>query len=358
MSKAILKLALLFTYFGLFSQGPIQNLDVFSKFYYQGSKNLLIVGENHSSSVGPLLLPELIEYHHKNDSLNSLLIEFGPSEAYFYNKYLETGNEKYLRYTIYGGFYKDWTDAWKKLYLINVRYTKPIKVYGVDFDRTRTFGYALYNIFKEYDEKPPQLDSLMNDIKDEKFFKTYSIGHPTETGKKFVESAKEILNNNMPWIKKAVNKDDVESINFMLDNQVKDFDDQREKQMYQNINTLIMASSDKNFLLMVGRDHAYKKAIYDDKKRVATWLKSKSGFSTYTGVILHENSKQRGVKEDEIINLFEVKNKIPWKEYNSIIQNKAKENITIIPLEGKLSELKKYVDYVIVARNQRELKIK
>ena len=337
---------------GEFLPIKISNIDLFSEFFERTEKSLLILGENHSSSVAGTVFPELVKYHHQENGVNTLLIEFGPSEAYFYTRYLETGEEKYFNYTIYAGYYKDWKKAWREIYEYNQSIEGSLDIVGVDFDRTRTFAYALYNILKEYPERPAQIDSLMNVIKDEKFFKTYTIGYPTDQDKMFVADTKKIVRENLPDLIHLLAEKDVEVVQELLNNNAVGFEEGREENITKNIVEALNNSEEDNFLMLVGRDHAYLDAIYDDKPRLATKLREEPSISILTGVILHENSQQWGKDYKEKITLFEVRDKNPWQEYYEQISQKANTDFTVIPLNEELKPLSSYLDYIFIARNQ------
>lgn len=339
-------------------QSQIQNKDYFSNFLSSNEKDLLIVGENHSSSVGPKIYPELVEYLHENAGLNSLLIEFGPSEAYFYNLYLETGNEKWLRYTLNGLYYKDWVEAWRKVYAINKKTSNKLEVIGIDFDRTRTFGYALYNIFNDYEDPPIAVDSLMNVISDTTFYNTYTIGYPTEKGKKFVSNAEQILKNNYSAIKALLSPDDMKIIDQMLANTATGYGGNRETEIVKNTTRIIESSGESNFLLFIGRNHAYYHPIYGDQQPLADFLNQEKSFQILSGVILFENSQLLGKDYKEVVTLNEIANKKPWKEYHEKIDAQSAESkLTIVPLEDELLPLKKFTDYLIIARDQEPISV-
>lgn len=338
-----------------YGQVEISNKEYFKNFFDSKGKNLLLIGENHASSAASTIYPRLIKYHQKKNELKTLLLEFGPAEAYFYSKYLETGNEKFFGYTIYAGFYKDWKKAWRKIYKYNKTLEEPLKIRGMDFDRTRTFAYALYNIFKEYPEKPKQIDSLMNVIKSQEFFKAYTIGYPTEKDKKFVSETKKILIQNKGWWKKTLNKKDQFVVYQMVENHTTDFGKDRENNISQNIKNLIKNSEEKNFLMLVGRDHAYRKGLWDDKDKLAFLLNKNADFNILSGVILHQNSQLWDKDFKKEITLFEVRNKDPWKTFSEKIQKKIKDAFTIIPLTDDLETLNKYTDYILIAENQRAI---
>lgn len=334
------------------AQDQIENKKYFSAFLDTTQKSLLMVGENHSSSVGSTIYPELVEYLNKENELNTLLIEFGSSEAYFYDLYLQTGEEKWLNYTIFGGAYKDWKKAWRKIYKFNKELEDPLKIIGIDFERARTFGYALYKIFSGYDERPEFVDSLMNVVRDTTFYNTHTIGYPTKRDKAFVSRTRTLLKGNRSTIKNMVSSHEFAFIDGMIKNKAMEYGKNREENIARNTQRIIEAEPADDFLLLIGRDHAYRNAIYDDKPRLVSLLHSNSSINTLAGVILHENSQQWGKDYEEPITLFEIRDKIPWKEYYSQIDGKAKEEISVIPLRDGLEPLARYTDYVMVARNQ------
>ncbi|MBF8148891.1 hypothetical protein ITJ86_03220 [Winogradskyella sp. F6397] len=341
-------------------QVTIENQHYFDSFFKnEKGKNLLLLGENHSSSVASTIYPELIKSLYENKGLRTLFIEFGPAEAYFYNKYLESGDEKYLAYTIYGGFYTSWKEAWKEIYAFNSTKEVPLKVVGVDFDRTRTFGYSLYNILKPHKEKglPKSIDSLLSVIKDQSFFKTYTIGHPSEEGKAFVKSTKELLKKQKTELFGLLKKEDGEVLSQLMLNRAEGYGGTREEDIKQNIVQYLNSSEERNFLMLVGRDHLYYKPLYDDNPRMAKLLKEETSLNLISGVILHEDSGQWGDNYEEEIILNEVQNKTPWKDFYSILKDQMNSDFTIIELTNQLEALSIYMDYILVAKNQPAIKI-
>lgn len=325
--------------------------EFFKDFFEESEKSLLLVGENHSSSVASRIYPPLIEYLHNENGVKTLLIEFGPAEAYFYSKYLATGEDRHLNYTIYAGYYKDWRRAWKEIYEFNKTLEEPLEIVGVDFDRTRTFGYALYSILSPYEGKPAEIDSLLNVIKSQEFYNAYTVGYPTELDMEFVAATKEVLKRNATALEELLKPEDWTVVERMVQNKAVGFNDERELHITANVTDFVKKSGEREFLMLVGRDHTYLDAIYDDDLRLASYLKEETEFTTLTGLILHENSQQWGEGYTKEINLFEVRDKIPWKEYFQELDSKAVADITVVPLEGELQPLTRYVDYVIIARN-------
>lgn len=356
-SKKILFLILFLIPISTYAQNDLQNKDYFSAFLDSTKKSLLMVGENHSSSVGPKIFPELIKHLHKENGLRNILIEFGPSSAYFYSLYLQSGNEKWLNYTVNGTYYVDWKKAWKMIYKYNLTLEHPLQIRGIDFDRGRTFGYALYNIFKEYENRPTYIDSLMKQVKDTTFYNNHTIGYPTKNDLRFVKKTRSLLSEYRKEIKTFLNSSDFLFVDRMMKNEALNYGKNREQNIAQNSKRIIEETKSDDFLLLIGRSHAYRDAIYDDNPRLVSMLSKDSSFSTLAGVILHEDSQQWGKDYKKAITLFEVRDKIPWKEYYEEIDRKAKSDLTIIPLKNDLKPLRSYTDYIIVARNKGPIKV-
>ena len=334
-------------------QEKISNRSYFKKFFKEDkTKNLLIVGENHSSAVGSDIYPSLIKYLHRKTDVNTLLIEFGPSEAYFYTKYLNTGDEKHLNYTIYAGSYKGWRDAWREIYKYNKTLKKPLKVTGIDFERTRTFAYALITLFRPYDKRPAFVDTLIKEIRTDEFYKTYTTGYPTKKDIEWTKNTKELFQKNLPALKQFLNAEDWEVITEILNNKAVNYANGREEALAENTQRIIENSTEKEFFLLIGRNHAYLNPIYDNKKMLAKLLIENSSIKVKTGVILFENSVLQASK-DKQVTLFETQEKIPWKRYNSIFEKKGKRDLTIIPFTKELCPLAHYTDYILLARNKK-----
>ncbi len=335
-------------------QGKISNRNYFKKYLRSdNAKNLLIIGENHASSVGSNIYPSLIKYLNKRSDLNVLLIEFGPSEAYFYTKYLETGNEKHLNYTLYAGGVKGWREAWREIYAYNKTLKKPLQIIGIDFDRTRTLAYALFSVFMSYDTVPDFMKPLLDEIKTDEFFKSYTIGYPNKKDIEWMTKTKQLLQQYLPELKLSLKPKDMALVNEILSNKAVNYADGREEAISENTQRMIETSREKNFLLMIGRNHAYLDPLFGDKKRLANIILDSSSINVRTGVILFENSTLLATK-DNSVTLFELSDKSPWKRYNSIFNKKAKKDLTVIPLNGELCPLAHYTDFVLVARRQKQ----
>lgn len=337
-----------------YGQKGVSNKGAFKKFFKENhTKSLIIVGENHAMAVGSDIYPELIKYLHKKTGLNSLLIEFGPSEAYFYTKYLETGNEKHLNYTLFAGGVKGWREAWREIYAYNKTLKKPLQIIGIDFDRTRTLAYALISVFMTYDTVPDYIKPLLDEIRTDEFYKTYTIGYPTKKDILWTSKTKELLQQHLEELTVFLKSKDLALISAILNNKAINYADGREEAISENTKRIIENSNEKNFFLLIGRNHAYLNPLYGDNKRLANILVDSSSIRVLTGVILFENSTLT-VTKDKPITLFEISDKSPWKRYSPVFNKKAKKDLTIIPLRGDLCPLAHYTDYIILARDQKQ----
>lgn len=336
-----------------FGQEKIEGKNYFKKFLNAGhSKKLLIIGENHGTSASAKLYPSLVKYLNRKTGLNTLLLEFGPSEAYFYKKYLETGNEKHLNYTMYAGAIKDWRVAWREIYKYNKTLNKPLHIIGIDFDRTRTMAYALYSMFRAYDSLPGFIEPLLKEIQTDEFYKTYTIGYPTKKDIAWASKTKSLLKGKFAELKAFLHAKDLKFVSQILDNSAVNYAEGREENIADNTKRIIEKSDESKFLLLIGRNHAYLHPPYGDNKRLANIILDSSGINVLTGIMLFENSQLRATK-DTAITLYEIKDKMPWKRHYKIIHKKARKDLTVIPLWGNLCPLAYYVDYILVVRNAK-----
>ena len=336
-----------------FSQEKITNRSYFKKFLNaDDSKRLLIIGENHASAVSSLIYPNTVKYLNRKTGLRTLLVEFGPAEAFFYNKYLETGNEKHLNYTLYAGAIKGWREAWRELYKYNQKLKQPLHVQGVDFDRTRTMAYALYSIFMAYDDKPDFVKELMTEIRDDSFYKTYTIGYPTAKDLQWNKKTKELLKRKLTELNSFLSEEDGKVIGEILDNKAVSYSKEREKALAANTQRIINNSAETDFLLLIGRSHAYLNPVYCSNVSLARMLSDSTDIQIRTGSLLYENTDMY-VKKGDPITLFEIKKKTPWKRYYDSFQRMAVKDITLIPFTSDLWPLMHYSDFAIIVKNQK-----
>lgn len=124
-----------------------------------------------------------------------------------------------------------------------------------------------------------------------------------------------------------------------------------EEAITENTQRVIKNSAEQDFLLLIGRNHAYLDPLYGDKIRLANLLVDSSSIKVLTGVMLFQNSEIRSGKNQ--VKLYEIDNKMPWKRYSADFNKKAKNNLTVIPLRKELCPLAHFTDYIILAKNQK-----
>src|SRR5699024_88996 len=126
-----------------------------------------------------------------------------------------------------------------------------------------------------------------------------------------------------------------------------------------NVKQVIGNSNEQEFLLLIGRSHAYIHPIYGEEARLATMLIQDSEINVLTGVILFQNTVLMGGKKGKKpITLFEIKNKKPWKNHYTLLNKLSKDNFTVIPFKDSLLPLKHYTEYILIARNQETYKLR
>lgn len=97
------------------------------------NQKLFLFGEIHRVSCNFKILFSLLKYLHKNHKLRYLLTEYDFSDSVLYNKFLETGDTTYLKYTG-AEYWQEERDFIKKLRAFNQKTSieDRIKIIGVD----------------------------------------------------------------------------------------------------------------------------------------------------------------------------------------------------------------------------------
>jgi hypothetical protein len=106
---------------------------------YLSSKEIFLSGESHSVKINTSLELEFLKYFSQKAGVKYYLIEYGNSLAMIYNKYLQTGDDSYLKIafdSLEGSL--TWTkeeyEKWKNIYKYNLALPqdKKIMIIGVD----------------------------------------------------------------------------------------------------------------------------------------------------------------------------------------------------------------------------------
>jgi len=111
------------------------------------NSKIILIGETHNVSPNNVIRNSLFMYLNKYHGINNMLLEVGQSHAYLYNKYLETGDEKFLHANMPKS--KKFGDrsiaVWKELYDHNLGLSEHerIKMIGLDFEREPPLSSSL-----------------------------------------------------------------------------------------------------------------------------------------------------------------------------------------------------------------------
>ncbi len=101
------------------------------------------VGEVHGIFEGNPFKFELIRWLYKNYGITDVAMEWGKSEAYLFNAYLQDGDTAIYRYYGHSEFVNEQLANWKALHD-----ECPVTLHGIDFERT-TFVPAVMSILEK-----------------------------------------------------------------------------------------------------------------------------------------------------------------------------------------------------------------
>ena len=130
-------------------------------------KKIVMLGEMHYKAANSILKVDLLIHLNKHFGVRQLLLEFGRAEAYLYNSYLQSGDEWYLKQTIFGfNRYQEFLISWRRLYSYNkdLPENRKIIVHGLDFEREPGLSASLYTLLSEYNSNP-EVERLRNSLK-------------------------------------------------------------------------------------------------------------------------------------------------------------------------------------------------
>lgn len=115
----------------------VKNISSLDNQIQQDSKNLIIIGETHTSASGPIIVGEFLKHLDESGQSPQLLLELGASAVYLLNKYLKTGNEELIEGIVLGGVFNEWKNFWQKKYLTNKNLSnkEQLKIIGIDVER-------------------------------------------------------------------------------------------------------------------------------------------------------------------------------------------------------------------------------
>jgi hypothetical protein len=350
-------LILVFQYTLLFAQSSycvdFTNLDSLKNFPVINedfkNKKIILLGEApHNMPANTFLQVEFLIYLNKSLGTKVLLIEFGGSEAYLLNKYLQTGDLKYYSKSYYG--IKRALEAKlsiQKLYEYNklLHENEKIKIVGLDFEREPALSFTIQYFLDQLDTVA-QLSELKERVKMR--CDTVAVGYDS------TEPFLVFMRNEIPkyhqWLRQAPDWLQIEDLinskssfaNFSL----------RDKDMANRFSKL---SKDERFLGSFGTMHTR----LDEPSLLAGLIQKMDGHKDDVLIINlhHENSFYNANKpiETSFLDDYGFFNRENIKTYLNHFNKIAECKSFVLKIDATDSHFKKLknkCDYVFFLRNQ------
>lgn len=232
-------------------------------------KKIIFTGENHTLTKDDLFQIKMLKYLHKEIGVNYYLGEFSSTDAYFLNKYLETGDEAILRKSFNHNkgtacYNVDDFNFFKQLYEYNKTIPNEkdrIKVVGIDIEHSGISSHDyIYEIIRTRKSMPADLESLLESLK-VRDLKAIEIKN-----KKVIED----VSKNEELYKEMFGKN-FEDFNYVLNNikamcdsyadMESDFDNVRDKYIYENFKYIDSKLKDAKYFGQWGGAHVQKSTV-------------------------------------------------------------------------------------------------
>ncbi|MGL5712619.1 MAG: hypothetical protein ACRCXT_02505 [Paraclostridium sp.] len=238
-------------------------------------KKVILAGEYHNLDKNEKLQINFLKYLQKEVNVNYILEEGGYADAYFLNKYLESGNEEILKnyFNVYKGqklYTKERYNYFIEVYKLNQTLPKDeqIKVVGADVESQATYEY-LTDVMKENTSITNELKELIGKLKD---FDYSSKGSYIDIIDILEKVNKDIKDNEEAY--KNILKEDEEFDGFKLaisnlidftDCAIADINDKynlRDKYIYENFKLIDSKLQDAIYFGQWGADHTLQDTVY------------------------------------------------------------------------------------------------
>lgn len=346
-------------------------------------KKIILAGELHNLAENHIVELKLLKYLQKEIGVNYYLAEVGYADAYFLNKYLESGDETVLKN--YFNIYKNqkyYTEEQYKFYTNMYKHNqtlpkeKQIKVIGVDIESKVTYDYIL-DVIKDKENITNELKVLMDKLKEFNY-------NSRESHKNILK----VLNNLTEDIKlneekyKNIFKKDFEEFKLVLKN-LKDFstactgniiyDNVRDKYIYENFKVIDSKLENAVYFGQWGYFHVFQDTFYSnidmsdmnyfssllnkDEKYRGKILSINYGYYFEEPQLGHgysyidENLFKDYLNSDSKATIFSLNNrKSPFKE-------KTINPFSTNAVDYKNNPTTKYFQYLILIRNSEKSKI-
>jgi len=248
-------------------------------------KKIFFTGEVHGIKANEELNMKFLKYFKEKTNFKYYLCETAYSDAYFINKYLETGDIKILEeiYKPLKGTFawnKDSYNHWKKLYEYNKTLPKKkrIQVIGVDIEHQPANAYRfLVDVLPEK-EVPKEIKESIDKIKDT-FNNLDKIGYEAilkcskELQKDIEEKEdiyKEYIGQKFTGFKLVnMNVLNVEEAYSTRDSSYEDWNNTRDKMIYENFKVIQKELPKGKYYGQWGSNH-----VYQSKEKDIMWFAS------------------------------------------------------------------------------------
>jgi len=261
-------------------------LDILSKDLK--GKKIILTGEKHGLDKNYKMKFKMLKHLQKEIGVNYLLSEMGYPDAYFLNKYLDSGDEKILmdyfsNYSAQKSANEDYYKLYKNIYEFNqtLPENKRIKIVGVDINTFITDKYIL-DILKDKNIMTDKLDILLDELED---FNYYAPVLYKNLMNIVNDLLKDVESNKNTYIKMF--GDDFEGFEYAIRSlgklcqsfivDAKDRYNLRDKFIYENFKELDAKLDNPVYFGQFGGAHIYQDIIFsnfisEDIKYFGAWL--------------------------------------------------------------------------------------
>ncbi len=348
------------------------------------ANDVFLAGEMHGIKENYTLRLNLLMFLNENAGVRHYLAEMGYSSSFYMNKYLSTGDERYLflvTNSIAGSYDHSAEDVefWRRLYTYNksLPEKEKIKIVGLDLEhqfwisilhlnsilKDKNLGPEIGEVLKELDNLSsyicPNMKNTENILKNIQKVKISSLSKITKDINRDLKNRKQIY-------KKQLNKDEFYDLEFILSNStdteriyknVADrnyFNGEREKSIYNNFLKIYSHLDKAKYFGQWGGFHILQKSsseeatfasylsqstspvkgkvvsikfVYDNQKHKVTSRKILNAFKEYSHskFTLYKLEKSEGIGENPCpINDYESSDITEYFQYGILIRDPKK----------------------------------
>lgn len=349
------------------------------------TNSVFLAGEIHGIKENYTLRLNLLKFLNENADVRYYLAEMGYSSSFYINKYLATGNEKYLflvTNSIAGSYDYSVEDVefWRNLYKHNnnLPEKEKIKVIGLDLEHQFWISLLHLNTILKNKNLGPEMNNILEDLDTLCSYICPDINNTDNILKniegieisnlcKITENIDRDLKSRKPMYKKNLSVDEIYDLEFILSN-FKDteriyrniddrnyFNCEREKSIYNNFVHIYSILKDEKYFGQWGGFHILQKSSSDEDS-FASYLNLENSPVRKKVVsikFIYDNDKHRATN-GKILNAF--------KEYSSskftLYKLKKTEGIGEEPCpinDYESSDITEYFQYGILIRNPKKV---